>query len=151
MPLFAYFYNMKYAIAIIGNLCVFTSCQYFLRKKISSGIHLFREEVKSINWTDVDTFPAFPGCDDLIAQEASEELFQKTITQSFGTSAVPTTGGGTPIHLGYRVVENGSGSQWPYWFVGSCHGQPYLGKDSRNSAHFQESLEALPKTCPPCI
>lgn len=85
MPLFAYFYNMKYAIAIIGSLCVFASCQYFSTEKISSE-SIYEEELKSINWTDVDTFPAFPGCDDLIAQEAQKNCFKKPLPNLWNIS-----------------------------------------------------------------
>jgi len=147
MPLFAYFYNMKYAIAIIGSLCVFASCQYFSTEKISSE-SIYEEELKSINWTDVDTFPAFPGCDDLIAQEAQKNCFQKTITQSLEhqlsqQQVVAHQSIWDTVWLKMEVDPNGR-----IGLLDLAMDSLTLVKIPEIQRIFQESLEALPKPAP---
>lgn len=49
-------------LILIAILVVLTSCDYFDKKKIDSK-EILDEELKSINWNDVDEYPTFSICD----------------------------------------------------------------------------------------
>ena len=49
-------------LILIAILVVLTSCDYFNKKKIDSK-EILDEELKSINWNDVDEYPTFSICD----------------------------------------------------------------------------------------
>ncbi|MEZ4793332.1 MAG: hypothetical protein R2783_07695 [Gelidibacter sp.] len=49
-------------IIFISILSILTSCDYFNKKKIDTET-IVEEELKSINWNDVDEYPTFSICD----------------------------------------------------------------------------------------
>lgn len=49
-------------LILIAILVVLTSCDYFNKKKIDTK-EILDEELKSINWNDVDEYPTFTICD----------------------------------------------------------------------------------------
>lgn len=49
-------------LILIAILVVLTSCDYFDKKKIDSK-EILDEELRSINWNDVDEYPTFSICD----------------------------------------------------------------------------------------
>lgn len=49
-------------LILITFLVVLTSCDYFSKKKIDTK-EILDEELKSINWNDVDEYPTFTICD----------------------------------------------------------------------------------------
>ncbi len=49
-------------LILIAILVVLTSCDYFNKKKIDTK-EILEEELKSINWNDVDEYPTFSICD----------------------------------------------------------------------------------------
>ncbi len=49
-------------LILIAILVVLTSCDYFNKKKIDTK-EILNEELKSINWNDVDEYPTFSICD----------------------------------------------------------------------------------------
>lgn len=55
---------------------VCTSCKYVEAEKISSEEFL-EEELKSIDWSEVDTYPIFPECD-----ESKDKIIQKECFES---------------------------------------------------------------------
>ena len=58
------------------SLC--TSCKYFETEKISSEEFL-EEELKSITWNEVDTYPHFPECTESLEKSAQKECFESTL------------------------------------------------------------------------
>lgn len=64
--------------AILFLIVLFTSCDYFDKKKINSE-DLLEEELQTFNWNDVDTYPTFSGCDSIADKEQSKVCFQNTL------------------------------------------------------------------------
>lgn len=53
-------------------LTIFISCDYFDKKKIDTQ-DIVEEELKAINWNDVDEYPTFSSCDDSTDKKACFE------------------------------------------------------------------------------
>jgi hypothetical protein len=68
---------MKYAFFLILSLSL-SSCQFFKTEKISSET-FYEEEVKTMNWNEVDTYPIFDNCNAITEKEAGKECFFNTI------------------------------------------------------------------------
>ena len=61
-------------------LCILTtSCQFFETEKISSE-EIFEDEIKTINWRDVDRYPSFPNCRDHLEKLEQRDCFITTIS-----------------------------------------------------------------------
>ena len=58
---------------------IMSSCTYFETKKISSETFL-EEELKSINWKDVDQYPVFTNCEDISDKLTQKSCFESTLT-----------------------------------------------------------------------
>ncbi len=69
---------MKYGFLILFLLSVCTSCKYFETEKITSEEFL-EEELKSITWNEVDTYPHFPECSESLEKPAQKECFETTL------------------------------------------------------------------------
>lgn len=68
MKLFAYL------LLVLG--C--TSCQFFETEKISSGT-FYEAEIKTIDWKNVDRYPAFVTCDTLSEKDQQKSCFEREI------------------------------------------------------------------------
>jgi len=56
------------------------SCQYFDAKAPDENV-LLQEELKKINWKEVDTYPSILGCDTILDKEAQKECFFSRLSQ----------------------------------------------------------------------
>lgn len=56
-----------------------TSCQFFETEKVSSDT-IFKEEIKTIDWKDVDSYPSFPNCENAMEKPQQKECFINTIS-----------------------------------------------------------------------
>ncbi|WP_282041617.1 hypothetical protein [Winogradskyella flava] len=65
-------------VAFLFLIVLFTSCDYFEKKKVNSE-DLLEEELQTFNWNDVDTYPTFSSCDSITAKEESKICFQNTL------------------------------------------------------------------------
>lgn len=65
---------------IISSL-VLSSCQYFDTEKISSD-EIFEEEIKSINWNEVDSYPLFENCDESVEKPEQRDCFTNTLSSA---------------------------------------------------------------------
>ena len=75
---------MKNSLLIL--LCVvLQSCNYFDAKKISKET-IVDEQLKTFNWTDVDTYPSFIVCDSLTEKEDKKACFETGIANHFFTA-----------------------------------------------------------------
>jgi len=72
---------MKRLLLIALLLCL-TSCDYFNKKKIDSET-IVEEELKSINWNDVDEYPAFSICD---SSENKKVCFEDVLRNRLNTN-----------------------------------------------------------------
>jgi hypothetical protein len=69
---------MKYKyLAILWSLFL-VSCQFFETEKISSET-FYEEELKAINWEDVDQYPAFSVCDEFTEKKEQKQCFETTL------------------------------------------------------------------------
>lgn len=65
-------------IALVLVFILLSSCNYFDVKKTSSEA-ILNEELKTFNWSDVDTYPSFSSCDNEQSEEAKKLCFQNTL------------------------------------------------------------------------
>lgn len=65
-------------VFFLGFLLVLYSCQYFNTERISSET-FYEDEIESINWSDVDTYPAFPECEKFTEKEDQKSCFQNVV------------------------------------------------------------------------
>lgn len=70
---------MTHRLLLIFLLLLATSCQYFETEKVSSE-EIFNEEIKTINWKDVDRYPSFPNCESNIEKSEQKDCFINTIS-----------------------------------------------------------------------
>jgi hypothetical protein len=63
--------HLAYLLLVLG--C--TSCQFFETEKISSET-FYEEELKTIDWKNVDRYPAFASCDTLSEKTQQKECFE---------------------------------------------------------------------------
>lgn len=64
-----------YIFCVIG----FTSCRFFETEKISKEVFL-EEELKSITWNEIDQYPVFSACENLIEKAKQKTCFESTLT-----------------------------------------------------------------------
>ncbi|MDC8002868.1 hypothetical protein POV27_02275 [Aureisphaera galaxeae] len=60
------------------TLVTLSSCQWFDTEKISSET-FYEEELKAIDWEDVDQYPTFKDCDHITEKEAQKQCFETTL------------------------------------------------------------------------
>ncbi|WP_283641295.1 hypothetical protein [Mesonia mobilis] len=65
---------MKYSYLLLLLLCF--GCQNFETKKISSE-DLVEEELKELNWQEVEVYPAFEACENLSETQAKKSCFEQ--------------------------------------------------------------------------
>jgi len=69
---------MKKALLLLLLFIGVSSCQFFETEKISSKTFL-EEEIKSINWNDVDQYPIFQNCENKIEKTSQKSCFETTL------------------------------------------------------------------------
>ena len=71
-------------IAVLIIVSLLTSCSYFEKQKVNSE-DLLKEELKTFNWNDVDTYPTFDACSSLSGKEESLICFQNNLLDHVNT------------------------------------------------------------------
>lgn len=69
---------MIHRIAILFLSFLATSCQFFDTEKIPSE-DFYKKELESIDWSEVDQYPVFKGCEELLEKIAQKKCFENTI------------------------------------------------------------------------
>ncbi len=69
---------MKPCVLLIFLAVLWSSCDTFLNQKKTSEEFL-EEELKTITWNEVDTYPLFPNCDESDAKEQQKKCFESTL------------------------------------------------------------------------
>lgn len=59
---------------------VFTACEHFEKKKISSE-EILSEESRELNWKEVDQYPAFAECQDILEVEEAKTCFGSKVAE----------------------------------------------------------------------
>ncbi len=62
--------------------CLFASCENFQTRKISSE-EILSEESRELNWHEVDQYPAFEECRELMELEAAKTCFGNKVSNYF--------------------------------------------------------------------
>lgn len=70
---------MSQNLLLIFLLFLATSCQFFETEKVSSE-EIYKEEMETINWKDVDRYPAFSNCENSLEKPEQKECFINTIS-----------------------------------------------------------------------
>jgi hypothetical protein len=61
-------------------LLLASSCQYFNTEKISSDT-FYEEKIKTIDWEQVDRYPAFSNCEQFTEKEEQKQCFETTLSR----------------------------------------------------------------------
>ena len=59
-------------------LLLVTSCQFFETEKVSSE-DIYKEEIRTIDWKDVDRYPSFSNCENTLEKPEQKDCFINTI------------------------------------------------------------------------
>lgn len=78
---------------------LFVSCQYF-DKKAPDENALLEEELKKINWQQVDQYPSVISCDTILDKELQKECFFQFLTETIQTRISVDT-----IHILYPELD----------------------------------------------
>jgi len=70
---------MKNCFLIILLSGILSSCQFFETEKISTET-FYEEELKTINWKDVDQYPVFAQCGDIAEKLAQKSCFESMLS-----------------------------------------------------------------------
>ncbi len=65
---------------LIGIGFLSSSCQFFETEKISSDTFL-EEEISSINWNDIDSYPVFKECETISQKAQNKSCFESTLIE----------------------------------------------------------------------
>ena len=70
----------KIILTLFLSPLLLTSCQYFDRQ-VPSKEQLLQEQLKSINWKEVDEYPSVTNCDSIKDKEQKKQCFFEYLTQ----------------------------------------------------------------------
>ncbi|KAA3620794.1 MAG: hypothetical protein DWP94_11750 [Flavobacterium sp.] len=72
---------MRTILSILILCIVVSSCDYFETRKISSET-FYDEELKTINWNDVDQYPVFKECEQISEKKEQQNCFSEVLKNS---------------------------------------------------------------------
>lgn len=75
---------MRLFLTLIGVL-LFTSCDWLAPKEEKTR-KLVQEELRSINWNDVDQYPLFRSCDETFSKEEQRLCFESELLNHFSNT-----------------------------------------------------------------
>lgn len=98
-------------ILLFVFLLSLSSCEYFEKKKISSE-EILSEETRELNWQEVDQYPTFEECRDLMESEAARACFGNKVASYFyarleAKQPVVTETINDTLYLYLRISEKG--------------------------------------------
>ncbi|MDX1333317.1 MAG: hypothetical protein R3252_09830 [Robiginitalea sp.] len=78
---------MKLTAAFMGMLLGLSlvSCEWFASREKKTR-ELVEQEMRSINWNEVDQFPLFEACDETASKPEQQECFQNTLVMHLSMS-----------------------------------------------------------------
>ena len=62
--------------------CICVSCDFFTDGKPAHE-KILRQELKSINWEELDRYPLFTGCDETADKQEQKQCFETTLANAF--------------------------------------------------------------------
>tara|TARA_R100000306_G_C4264782_1_gene87111 strand:- start:6 stop:485 length:480 start_codon:yes stop_codon:yes gene_type:complete len=63
---------------LVFILLLATSCQFFETEKVSSE-DIYKEEIGAIDWKEVDRYPSFSNCENILEKPEQKDCFINTI------------------------------------------------------------------------
>lgn len=69
-------------VAVLACFCLFTSCDWFASKEEKTQ-ELVNEEMRNINFNEVDKYPLFYNCDEMLDKGGQLECFQNTLLSQY--------------------------------------------------------------------
>ncbi|HUH48127.1 MAG TPA: hypothetical protein VLZ54_13290 [Arenibacter sp.] len=69
-------------VAILACFCLFASCDWFVSKEEKTQ-ELVEEEMRQINFNEVDRYPLFGDCDEMMDKETQLECFKTTLLSHY--------------------------------------------------------------------
>ena len=72
-------------LTYIFLLLLLCSCDYFDKRKVNAD-ELLNEELKTVNWNEVDDYPNFETCDETEDKLSRKKCFEETLTRAIFTS-----------------------------------------------------------------
>ena len=102
---------MRILLTLIGVLLL-ASCGW-LTPKDEKTRRLVQEELRSINWNDVDQYPLFESCGESISKESQRQCFEDELLQHFSNTLsefefVLNEDVGDTIYVDFLVERDGS-------------------------------------------
>lgn len=73
---------MKFSIFFLSIIVLCSSCQFFETEKISSET-FYEEEIKTIDWNDIDQYPTFINCKEFTEKADQRNCFVNTLSGTF--------------------------------------------------------------------
>ncbi|MEM0518024.1 MULTISPECIES: hypothetical protein [Aequorivita] len=70
---------MTQRLFFVFLLLLATSCQFFETEKVTSE-KIYKEEIKAIDWKEVDRYPSFSNCEDKLEKPEQKNCFINTIS-----------------------------------------------------------------------
>ena len=103
--------KVKNCLVLVVLSVLIPSCQFFETEKISSETFL-KEEIKSINWKDVDQYPIFLNCDTFTEKKQQKSCFESTLSAHLyqvinSENTMVTNELNEPLVLDFLVDEKG--------------------------------------------
>ena len=71
----------KNYLIVVATALLFSSCQ-FLDYQVPNKELLLKEELKSINWNEVDEYPSVPDCENITDEAEQRQCFFEFLTQT---------------------------------------------------------------------
>jgi len=69
-------------VAVLVCFCLFASCNWFVSKEEKTR-ELVNEEMRQINFNEVDRYPLFNDCDEMMDKESQLECFKTTLLSHY--------------------------------------------------------------------
>lgn len=69
-------------VAVLACFCLFTSCDWFISKEEKTQ-ELVHEEMQNINFNEVDRYPMFADCDEMVSKQEQKKCFETTLLMHF--------------------------------------------------------------------
>ncbi|MCJ7466195.1 MAG: hypothetical protein MUO53_05820 [Maribacter sp.] len=64
---------------VIGLVCAFVSCDFF-ESKDKKARELVNQEMRNIDWNEVDNYPLFEACDETLTKQDQKVCFENELT-----------------------------------------------------------------------
>ncbi|GGW35402.1 hypothetical protein GCM10007383_20500 [Arenibacter certesii] len=99
-------------IVVLACICLFASCDWFTSKEDKTQ-ELVHEEMQNINFNEVDRYPMFSDCDEMVSKPAQRICFETTLLMHFSRTLedfdfVIDTEVKDTIYVDFMMDRNGS-------------------------------------------